>query len=73
MPLIFIAAWIGFVVFAVLYASFSAAIIYHLRAYTLPGWNAGRVSITVFLLFSILLFLLAVYFFFQIPWDRIAA
>jgi len=37
------------VVFIAVAGIIGAAVIYHLRQYTLPGWNAGRIAIALYL------------------------
>ena len=61
-----------FIAFTLVYFFFAGAIIYHLSAYTLPGWTMGRVSIILFVVLSIVLYALAIYFFLQIPWNTYA-
>lgn len=56
---------LGFLIFILVYLFFAGAIIYHLRAYTLPGWTMGKIGVVVFILFSILLFVFASYAFLQ--------
>lgn len=64
---------IGLFLFTAMYVSIAAAVIYHLNAYVLPGWNAGRVSIWVFTVLALSLFGCAAYFFFQVPWNNFFA
>ncbi len=65
----FTIAALGFSGFILFYALFASAIVYHLRAYVLPGWTAGRISIIIFIAVSLILFALALFYFFRIPWD----
>lgn len=65
-------ALLGFGIFTLIYVFFAAAIVYHLRVYTLPGWSLGRIGIMVFIGASILLFASAAYAFLQVPWDLYA-
>lgn len=69
--MIFILALFGFFLFTLIFCLIAGSIIYHLNAYTLPGWTLGRTSIIVFLLLAALLFLSAGYAFFQVPWNTI--
>lgn len=46
---------------------FSAAIIYHLRHFTLPGWTAARIAVPVYLALAAIFFGLALYSFLTIP------
>lgn len=65
-PLLYLAA-IGFVLFSLLYGIVSAAIIYHLRAFSIPGHNAPRVAILVFSALSAALWLCALFFLLNLP------
>lgn len=56
-----------FLLFIIVYFSVSAAVVYHLYHYTLPGWSAARVVLPSFFIISALLFGLAAYFFLTIP------
>ncbi|MBI2054707.1 MAG: hypothetical protein HYT39_01255 [Candidatus Sungbacteria bacterium] len=62
-------ALLGFGIFVLIYAFFASAIVYHLRAYTLPGWSMGRIGIIIFILLSLILLALAISAFRQVPWD----
>ncbi|MBI2096948.1 MAG: hypothetical protein HYT40_02225 [Candidatus Sungbacteria bacterium] len=68
----FTIAAIGFSGFVLFYALFASAIIYHLRAYVLPGWTAGRISIIIFLILSLILLYLALFYFLKTPWGLYA-
>ena len=62
----------GFLIlFTIGYLFFAGAIIFHLRAYTLPGWSGGKVGVFVFTLLSILLFGLLLYSFLTAPWQSL--
>lgn len=63
----FLIAFAFFLVFTILYALFSAAIIYHLRQYTLPEHPAPRVVIVLFCFISSLFWLFALTFLIKIP------
>ncbi|MBI4132138.1 MAG: hypothetical protein HY474_00730 [Candidatus Sungbacteria bacterium] len=43
-----------FIAFTAAHAFFSAAAIYHLRSYTLPGWSAPKIVIPAYLALSLL-------------------
>lgn len=58
----FITAVIIFILFTSLYALFAAAIIYHLRQYTLPGRHVPHIVMVIFLFLSALFWLFALYF-----------
>lgn len=60
-------AAIIFILFTLCYGFFSAAVIYHLRQYTLPGYPLPRIMITSFLFLSFLFWSFALYFLFRIP------
>ena len=70
--MIFIIALIGFSGFIIFYVLFASAIIYHLRAYVLPGWTAGRISIMIFIAVSLVLVAMALFYFIKIPWEAYA-
>lgn len=63
----FVAISIFFILFTVVYALFAAAILYHLRQYTLSDHPAPRVFTALFLVLASLLWLLSLYFLFSIP------
>ena len=63
----FAPASIIFIIFTLLYGLLTAAIIYHLRQYTLPGHTTPRMVLTIFLFLASLLWLFALFFLFQIP------
>lgn len=44
----------------------SAAVIYHLRRYTLPTWTAPKIVIPVYLMLALIFWGLAAYHFLQI-------
>jgi len=62
----FIPLLIFFLAFVAVDGYLVAAVLYHLRQYTLPGWNAARVVMPVFIILSLTLLALASYFLFQI-------
>lgn len=70
--MIFLLALFGFFLFTLIFCLVSGSIIYHINAYTLPGWTVGRTVIIVFLALSLLLFIFAGYSFSQIPWNDFA-
>ena len=63
----FLIALIIFIVFTLFFGLLSAAIIYHLKQYTLPGQTLPRLVISLFLFFTILFWLFALYFLLKIP------
>lgn len=65
-PVFFIAA-IAFALFSLLYFIVAAAIIYHLRAFSLPGHISPYVVTLIFAITSIPLWFLALFFLFQLP------
>lgn len=68
--MIFTLALIGFFLFTMIFFLVAGAIIYHINAYTLPGWTMGRTSIIVFCILAAILFLSAAYSFYQVPWEE---
>lgn len=64
----FIAILVFFIVFTVLYVLFAAAIIYHLRQYTLPGHPTSKIVISIFLFLATLFWLFSLTFLFKIPY-----
>ena len=56
-----------FILFVAADAFIAGAVIWHLRTYTLPGWNAAKIAIPLYLLLSAVFFGFALYFFIQIP------
>ena len=60
--MVFIVSAIIFIVFTIIYAAFSAAIIYHLKQYTIPGHKTAPLVITIFLFLSGLFWLFGIYF-----------
>lgn len=64
---IFLIAAIAFALFSLLYFIVAAAIIYHLRAFSLPGHIAPYVISTAFTGISITLWFAALFFLFQLP------
>lgn len=62
----FLAATTVFAVFTVFYGFFAAAILYHLKQYTLPGHPLPRIISGIFLFLSILFWLFALTFLFKI-------
>lgn len=64
--------WGIFIIFIGLWIFFTAAVIFHLRKYTLPGWSAPKLVLPIFFVLSAILFLFALYFFFRIPLSTVA-
>lgn len=60
-------ASIIFFIFTILYAGFSAAIIYHLKQYTIPQHYAPRIVVPFFLAVSGILWLMSLLFLFRFP------
>lgn len=56
-----------FVIFSIIYAFFSAAIIYHLKQYTLPKHPAPKIILSSFLFLTGIFWLFAITFLFKIP------
>lgn len=56
-----------FIIFTSLYVLFSAAALYHLKHFTLPGRVETRLAISLFLFLSLVLWLLSLLFLFKIP------
>ncbi len=44
-----------------------AAIIYHLRKYTLPGWTVARTVVATYLTLSVILLGMAIYWLLRVP------
>lgn len=63
----FFIATIFFVIFTAGYALAAAAVIYHLRQYTLPGHKGPQTAISIFIFLSFFFWLLALYFLFTLP------
>jgi hypothetical protein len=63
----FTIAAIAYLVFLGAYVLFSAAILYHLRQYTLPDQTASRTAISTYVILSVLFFGIAAFYLFQIP------
>lgn len=59
------------ILFTVVYLFLAGAIIFHLKAYTLPGWSGGRIGILVFVLTSLALFLMLIASFLRAPWGSV--
>lgn len=59
----------GFSLFVFVDALLSAAVIYHLRQFTMPGWTLGRTIIALYLIFAGIFLATAVYYVFQIKPD----
>jgi hypothetical protein len=57
----------GFALFSLLYLIIASAIIYHLRAYSIPGHIAPHISIFIFTALSVALWLFALFFLFKLP------
>lgn len=56
-----------FIVFMAIDAFFSAAVIHHLRSYTLQGWRAPKIVIPAYLALAVLFLGLALYSLARIP------
>ena len=56
-----------FIIFTLIYALFMAAVVYHIRQYTLPEKHLPRLVTTAFIFLSGLFWLFALYFLFKIP------
>ncbi|MBI2055501.1 MAG: hypothetical protein HYT42_01270 [Candidatus Sungbacteria bacterium] len=56
----------GFLIFLAADIYFATAAFWHLRQYTLPGWNAARIVMPLFVLISLLLIGFASYALIQI-------
>lgn len=63
----FLVSAIIFFVFTLFYFIFSAAIIYHLRQFTPEGSTAPQLVTTFFVIGSLSVWFVALYFLFQIP------
>ena len=61
-----------FILFLLADALLSAAVIYHLRQFTMPGWSLGRMVITLYLILAGILLGAAGYYFLQINPDDVA-
>ncbi len=61
-----------FILFVLADAILSAAVIYHLRQYTMPGWTIARAAIASYLILAGLFLGVAVYYFRQINPDDLA-
>ena len=48
-------------------AVISVAVIYHLRRYTLPSWTTGRSVAGVYVVLTLLLFIMAILFVLEVP------
>ena len=59
-----------FVAFILVYAFLAGSVLYHLRQYTLPGWNAARIIVPIFFILSAIFLAFATYFFFTVPWEK---
>jgi len=55
-----------FIVFTLVYGLFSAAILYHLNQYAVPGNTQSRVVISSFIFLSLLFWFFAIYFLVEI-------
>ncbi len=63
----FTIAAVVLIAFTILYVFFAWSILYHLRQYTLPGHATPKIFITLFTFLTVLFWLFAVYFLFQMP------
>lgn len=63
----FLIALVIFILFSILYFLFSAAILYHLYQYTLPGYPSPRIITIIFVFLSVLFWLFSLTFLFKIP------
>lgn len=62
----------GFILFVLLDAILSAAVIYHLRQYTMPGWTIARAAIALYLILATIFLGIAIYQFRKIDPDDLA-
>lgn len=58
-----------FIVFVAANLFFSAAVVYHLRQYTLPGWNAARIILPIYGVLSLFFLGIALYSFLHVPFT----
>lgn len=58
---------IFFGLFTLVYGLFSGAIIYHLRQYTLPGFPASKIIISLYIFLSVLFWFFSLTFLLKIP------
>lgn len=61
-----------FALFVLADAIISAAVIYHLRQYTMPGWTMGRAAIALYLTLAAIFLGIAIYQFRHIDPDDLA-
>ncbi|OGZ44310.1 MAG: hypothetical protein A3J55_03370 [Candidatus Ryanbacteria bacterium RIFCSPHIGHO2_02_FULL_45_17b] len=64
-------ALILYSIFIVGYGALAAALVYHVRTYTIPE-DSLHTFIIPFLTLSLVLIILSLYFFLRIPWDTFA-
>lgn len=63
----FIIAFAVFLLFLIADAALSAAVIYHLRQYTMPDWNAARIAVPAYIALAALFAILAMYELWNLP------
>jgi len=63
----FLATFGIFIIFSLVFGFFSAAIIYHLKQYTLPKNPAPKIVVSSFLFLAGIFWLFALTFLFKIP------
>lgn len=59
-----------FAIFIATYATFSIALVYHIRRYTTSG-DPSQTIARIFIVLSVIGLGAAAYFFFQVPWEVI--
>lgn len=62
----------AFLLFILADALLSAAVIYHLRQYTMPGWTVARAAVSLYLILAAIFLGIAVYQFRRIDPDDLA-
>lgn len=63
----FAIAAVIFIIFTLVYALSSAAIIYHLLQYSLPGYHVPHLVIAMHILISLIFWLISLVFLLRIP------
>lgn len=63
----FLIALLIFILFTLFFGLLTAAIIYHLQQYTLPRQPWPKLALGLFLFFSVIFWLFALYFLLKIP------
>lgn len=61
-------AIISYIIFVAGYAAFAAALVYHVRKFSIPE-DPLHTFVTPFIVLSLILIILSFYFFLRIPWD----